>query len=122
MMRVLLAVVLLGFSSVSFGAFMSGYELLAHAENCEKYQAGQETEEYNRSCGVGRAYVAGVFDNAHSLTERWLFDKHFCKPDDVGKSQLIAVVKKYMGDHPEQMEFTAAGIVYDALVGAFPCD
>jgi hypothetical protein len=122
MKRILLAVVLLGFSSVSFGGFMSGYELLAHAGNCEKYQAGQETEEYNRSCGVGRAYVAGVFDTGHSLTERWLFQKHFCKPDDVDRKQLIAVVKKYMGDHPEQMEFTAAGIVYDALTGAYPCD
>jgi hypothetical protein len=122
MMRVLIAVVLLGFSSVSFGGFMSGYELLAHTENCEKSQAGQETEEYNRSCLIGRAYVAGVFDNAHSLTERWLFVKHFCKPDGVGKSELIAVVKKYMGEHPEQMKFTAAGIVYDALTGAYPCD
>ena len=75
-----------------------------------------------RSCLVGRAYVAGVFDNAHSLTERWLFVKHFCEPDGVGNSELVAVVKKYMGEHPEQMKFTAAGIVYDALTGVYPCD
>jgi len=122
MKRVLLAIVLLGFSSVSFGAFMSGHELLDHMENCVKYKAEQETNEYYRSCGVGNAYVAGVFDTGDSLSERWLFEKHFCKPDDVGRQQLEDIVRKYMIDHPEQMNFAAAGIVFDALVGAYPCE
>jgi hypothetical protein len=122
MMRVLLAVVLLGFSSVSFGAFMSGHELLAHMENCEKYHAGQETKENYRSCGVGKSYVAGVFDTGHSLAERWLFKNHVCKPDGVGRKQAADIVKKYMGDHPEQLDYAAAGIVFDALSQAYPCD
>jgi hypothetical protein len=64
----------------------------------------------------------GVFDTADSLTERWLFQKHFCKPNDVDREVLITTVRKYMDDHPEQMEFAAAGIVYDALTQAYPCD
>ena len=122
MLQVLLAVLLLGVASVSFGAFMSGHELQAHMENCDKYRAGQETKQNYRSCGVGKTYVAGVFDTGHSLAERWLFERHICKPDDVGREQAVVIVKKYMGDHPEQLDYAAAGIVFDALTQAYPCN
>jgi hypothetical protein len=122
MMRVLLAVLLLGVSSVSFGAFMSGHELQAYAKECDKYRAGQETEEYNRACQVGRAYVAGVFDLGETLISRWVFEKRVCPPDDVSRNQLVTIVRKYMDDHPEQMDFAAAGLIYDSLVEAYPCE
>jgi hypothetical protein len=122
MMRVLLAVVLLGVSSVSFGAFMSGHELLAYAKECDKYRAGQSSQDYYRSCGSGKSYVAGVFDTVDTLSSRWLIEKHFCKPDDVDRNQLVAIVRKYMDDHPEQMDFAAAGIIFDALTQAYPCE
>jgi len=122
MMRVLLAVLLLGVSNVSFGAFVSGHELLAYSVECDKYQAEQESEAYIRSCEVGKSYVMGVFDMAHSLTERWLFQKHFCKSGELERHELLGIVRKYMLDHPEQMDFAAAGIVYDALTQAYPCE
>jgi hypothetical protein len=122
MMRILLAVVLLGVSNVSFGAFVSGHELQSFIIECKKYRADPESGDFARSCGLGQSYVMGVFDTADSLTERWLFQKHFCKPNDVDQEVLITTVRKYMDDHPEQMEFAAAGIVYDALTQAYPCD
>jgi len=122
MMRVLLAVVLLAVSSVSFGAFVSGHELLAYSVECDKQSAEKDSEASIRSCMLGKSYVMGAFDMAHSLNERWLFKKRFCKPYDVDRLQLLTVVKKYMRDHPEQMDFAAAGIVYDALTEAYPCE
>ena len=122
MMRVLLAVVLLGVSSVSFGAFVSGHELLAYSVECDKLSAEQDSEASNQACMLGRSYVMGVFDMAYSLNQRWMFQKHFCKPNDLDRPQLLVVVKKYMQDHPEQMDFAAAGIVYDALTEAYPCE
>ena len=122
MMRMLLAVVLLGVSNVGFAAFVSGHELLSYSLECEKYRGEPGTEAWTRSCGIGQSYIMGVFDMAHSLNERWLFQKRFCKPYDVDRLQLSATVKKYMADHPEQMDFAAAGIVYDALTQAYPCE
>lgn len=122
MMRVLIAVVLLGVSNVGLAAFVSGHELLSYALECDKYREEPGSEAWTRSCGLGRSYVMGVFDTGHSLNERWVFEKHFCKPDDVDRSQVLAIVRKYMVDHPEQMDFAAAGIVFDALTQAYPCE
>jgi len=122
MMRMLLGVVLLSVSSVSFGAFISGHELLAYSIECEKHFAEKNSEAYIRSCGLGQSYIMGVFDTAHALNARWLFEKRFCKPDGLERHELLAIVRKYMHDHPEQMKFAAAGIVYDALTQAYPCE
>ena len=122
MMRVLMVVLLLGVSNVGFAAFVSGHELMSYSLECDKYRGEPGTEAWTRSCGIGHSYIMGVFDTAQSLTERWVFEKHFCKPDDVDRYQLLALVKKYMADHPEQMDFAAAGIIYDALTQAYPCE
>jgi hypothetical protein len=124
MKRVLLAVVLLGVSSVSLGAeiFMSGNELLAYASECDKYRDGDENKDYYRSCGSGRAYVAGISDMYSFLNSRWLIEQHFCKPDAVDRNELVVTVRKYMAKHPEEMDSSASGIIYDALVEAYPCE
>ena len=122
MMRVLMVVLLLGVSNVGFAAFVSGHELMSYHLECDKYRGEPGTEAWTRSCGIGQSYIMGVFDTAHSLNERWLFLKRFCKPYDVDRLQLSATVKKYMTDHPEQMDYAAAGIVFDALSQAYPCD
>ena len=94
MMRVLMVVLLLGVSNVSFAAFVSGHELMSYSLECDKYRGEPGTEAWTGSCGIGHSYIMGVFDTAHSLTERWVFEKHFCKPDDVDRFQLLAIVKK----------------------------
>ena len=119
---ILLTEITFGVSSVSFGAFVSGHALLAHSVECDRSRTEQASEASALSCDIGRSYVMGVFDMAHSLTERWLFEKRFCKPDDVDRQQLLFTVRKFMDDHPEQMDFAAAGIVYDALTQAYPCE
>jgi hypothetical protein len=45
-----------------------------------------------------------------------------CRPhSDVATLQTVAVVRRYILDHPEQWHEHAATIVYAALVRAFPC-
>ena len=122
MMRVLMVVLLLSVSNVGFTSFVSGHELMSYHLECDKYRGEPGTEAWTRSCGIGQSYIMGVFDMAHSLNERWLFQKRFCKPDDVDRLQLSTTVKKYMTDHPEQMDFAASGIIYDALTQAYPCE
>ena len=122
MKRMLLAVVLLGLSSVSFAAFMNGHQLQSYMSACDKYRAGEETGDYYRECGIAKSYVGAGFDTAQFLVERWLIEKRFCKPDDVDRNQLVDTVKKYMLDHPEQLKFSAAGIIFDALTQAYPCE
>jgi hypothetical protein len=124
MKRVLLAIVLLGLSNVSFGAplYMSGNELLARANDCEKYRAGEKAPEISWNCGSARSYTMGISDLYFVLNSRWLIERHFCKPDDVSRDQLAVTVKKYMEDHPEKMDLPAAGIIFDALTEAYPCE
>jgi len=122
MMRVIMALLLLGVSNVGFAAFVSGHELMSYSLECDKYTGEPGTDEWTRSCGIGRSYVMGVLDTGEALTERWVFEKRFCKPDHVDRHQLLVLVRKYMADHPEQMDFAAAGIVYDALTQAYPCE
>jgi hypothetical protein len=44
-----------------------------------------------------------------------------CQPDDVTADQLIAIVKKYLRDHPDQLHKTAAELIFNAYAKAFPC-
>jgi Rap1a immunity proteins len=44
-----------------------------------------------------------------------------CLTTDNKPDQLIAVVKKYLADHPELWDKPALWLVRDALVQAFPC-
>ena len=122
MMRVLMVVLLLSVSNVGFAAFVSGHELMSYHLECNKYRGEPGTEAWIRSCGIKQTYIMGVFDTAYSLNERWLFQKRFCKPYDVDRLQLSATVEKYMTEDPEQMDFAAAGIIYDALTEAYPCE
>jgi len=118
----LLAVLLLGVASVSFGQFMSGHELLDYARDCDKYREGEGSPEYYRSCGAGKLYTAGIYDLYVVLKDRWLLQETFCKPDDVDRSELVVTAKTYMENHPEKLDAAAAGVILDAFIEAYPCE
>jgi hypothetical protein len=44
-----------------------------------------------------------------------------CIPSTAKLGQLMRVVTKYLEEHPEQLHLAAAGLVYNALIEAFPC-
>jgi hypothetical protein len=47
--------------------------------------------------------------------------KLLCLPDAVSNGQLLRVIAKYLGQHPERLHLPAAQLIYDATNDAFPC-
>ena len=44
-----------------------------------------------------------------------------CEPSGVTGDQLIAIAKKYLTDHPEELQKQAASLIITAVSDAFPC-
>jgi hypothetical protein len=65
-------------------------------------------------CG---AYVSGSVDALAFGDE---VRQGVCIPP-IPYSQVMAVVEKYLHDHPEELHRAASLLIYKALKGAFPC-
>jgi hypothetical protein len=72
-------------------------------------------------------YLTGIIDGvseeaaySHAMTER-VPPSPFCMPDDAENGQLIRIVLKYIGDHPEEAHKRTAFLISLALKQAFPC-
>ena len=63
-------------------------------------------------------YVMGVSD---ALQMAGLKLNVFCAPSSVTAHQELAVVVKYLRDHPETWHYSAASDIGVALAMAFPC-
>lgn len=61
--------------------------------------------------GEYMAYILGVFDATRS---------QYDIPDGATKGQIIAVITKYLNEHPEEWTKPAAELVQEALRKAFP--
>lgn len=87
--------------------------------NLNEWIAGDEranlsnpkTTDY-MSSSLLQGYVRGVLDSTSGLT---------CIPSGVTLGQSMAVVKKYLRDHPENWNWKASWIVSVAIMEAFPC-
>jgi hypothetical protein len=60
--------------------------------------------------GYCLGYVSGV---ATSVED--------CEGEHVTKAQELKVFQKYIDDHPEELDKTAASVIRNALLKAFPC-
>ena len=81
-----------------------------------------------RDCGASQnyfsygncsGYLMGVADMM--AQPEWPYPTKACFPDEVGRGQLIAIVKKYIANHPGQLQDPALAVVAAALAQAFPC-
>ena len=45
----------------------------------------------------------------------------FCMDDEVSLEQVVAVIVKYLRDHPESRNQAASWLAYTALTDGFPC-
>jgi hypothetical protein len=66
-------------------------------------------------------YIAGTLDMVRG------FDKTFkvrtaCEPPGVTGDQLIKMTIKYLRDHPAQLHFTAASLIWNMYTETFPCN
>jgi hypothetical protein len=96
--------------SVAQNIFLTGNNLVSAMREYDKEQAnvananGLQAAEY-------MAYVIGVFDATTSS---------YNLPAQATTGQVIAVVSKYLKDHPEDWSKSAADLVMKALREAFP--
>jgi hypothetical protein len=79
------------------------------------------TKSCDGSPGLCLGYVVGVADVMSGPF--WSDTKiNACFPKGVPPRQLMAVVKKYLADYPQDLHGPAFGLVAIALALAFPCE
>jgi hypothetical protein len=79
--------------------------------------APEHTEKYAMCLG----YFSGSLDGIR-LMERTTGAIILCEPPaGVTVPQLIAIIRRYLDQHPEQLHFAAASIVPKIVNEAFPC-
>ena len=72
------------------------------------------------NAGLCLGYITSYIDS-------WFFNVFFtpnktvCMPDNVSNKQIIAIVKKWLNDHPEKLNEFAHQNISDALRDTFPC-
>ena len=73
--------------------------------------------------GTYAVFVAGVVDTMRAVQEAGgsLFGRRVCLPKSVILSQAKDVVVRFLREHPEWMQYSAAKLVAVALDGAFLC-
>ncbi|HTS53645.1 MAG TPA: Rap1a/Tai family immunity protein [Burkholderiales bacterium] len=90
-------------------AWLTGNDLVRDCSNSQNYF----------SYGSCAGYVMGVADMM--AQPEWPYPTKACFPEQAERGQLVAIVKKYLAKHPEQLHDDALGIVASAFAQAFPC-
>jgi hypothetical protein len=80
----------------------------------EKTSMPEELPKVEPKIGFCEAYIEA---HAEALT----YEGKACIDVDIDPAQLIAVVNKYLADHPELWNRGASWLVRNALIQAFPC-
>ena len=110
-MRSLLSVILLCLTASIARADMTGNDL---KEYCQFYP------RHTESTALCMGYIGGSLDMTRGLNK--MFNNALlCEPSGVTGDQLIAMVIKYLSDHPEQLHFSAASLILNMYTNAFPC-
>jgi hypothetical protein len=92
----------------------------ALVESCKDYPVTDKTAmpaelpKVEAKIGFCEGYIEA---HAEALT----YEGKACIEADIDPAQLIAVVNKYLTDHPELWNRGASWLVRNALIQAFPC-
>ena len=78
--------------------------------------------------------ISAIHTEINQNTKAWLcagaimgvlymgeLDHQLCVPTDVTNGQMLKVVVKYMGDHPDHLNWRYTALIFDALHAAWPC-
>jgi hypothetical protein len=102
---------LITFSNAGATPFIDGNRLVSMMREYEKANRGDTTADLV-GASIFKGYVVGVADT---------FSEMICSPDNAKIGQYVAVVAKYLNDHPEQWNLPGPRLVAKGLVEAFPC-
>jgi hypothetical protein len=79
--------------------------------------AGEPTPKYAMCVG----YLSGSLDGIR-LMQKATGTIILCEPPNgVTIAQWVAIITKYLNEHPEQLHFAASSLVPKIVNGAFPC-
>lgn len=111
-MRAFLFTGLLLVSQVSSAQLSTGNDLnnWSAADDRTQFPNARSTDYMESSMLNG--YIRGVVDAPGSL---------LCVPNGVTMGQMLAIVKKYVREHPEKWMWNGSWMVTMALSEAFPC-
>jgi hypothetical protein len=76
--------------------------------------------QHNEAAALCAGYIGGTLDMARGV-DKALKLQMACQPKGVTGDQLIAMVIKYLADHPEQLHYDAASLIWEMYTKAFPC-
>jgi Rap1a immunity proteins len=86
-------------------------DLMYMTGNALKDRLDEEKGSSERSVALG--YITGVHDTASRIV--------ICNPGQVSVTQLADIVRKYLAEHPGQLDNVASDLVIKALASAFSC-
>ena len=104
--------------------------LFTAGEGRAGYMSGQNLNEKCHETGMPYAqcagYIQGVYDAGKILDpdtdkRQWKGGWTACVPDSVSTGQLVAVVKKWLREHPEDWHHTGNSQVARAFDETWPC-
>jgi hypothetical protein len=76
--------------------------------------------QVNQQTAACMGYIVGSLDMARGLN-KVLKGGIVCEPPGVTGDQLVSMVVKYLSDHPADLHFSAASLIFNMYTGAFPC-
>lgn len=76
--------------------------------------------QHTEKTALCMGYIGGTLDMVHGV-DKSLKVRTACEPASVTGDQLIAMVIKYLDDHPEQLHLVAASLIWNMYTKAFPC-
>jgi hypothetical protein len=79
------------------------------------------TNESSSMKGACIGYVIGVNQGFTLGRDTANLDPVYCTPQGVAASQLMAILIKYIRDHPEKSHLETSALEITSLIDAFPC-
>ena len=98
-------------SSPALANYLTGKDLYG---DCSKPQG-------SFSQGFCSGYISGVVDAIEHYQVGKGAEKSVCVPKEASIGQVKEVVVRYLTQHPDERNYTASSLVWDAVRNAFPC-
>ncbi|MEV4782112.1 Rap1a/Tai family immunity protein [Burkholderia sp. LMU1-1-1.1] len=100
-------------SSTAQAGYVTGFDLNTWGAANERIEAGRAINDDHATNNKFYGYVMGVHDALDGIV--------FCSPNNAKAGQILAVVKKYLQQHPELWSKEASLLAASALKEAFAC-
>lgn len=106
--------------AIAAGPAWDGNELLGQCQQLIKLMDGEKGSNL-LDVGICGGFVEGVASTVSFYGEDLKKEDKFCTPGNVTNSQLVRIVVKYLKENPKLLNKGRTGLVWSALMDAYPC-